>query len=415
MIWRLIWDGILQAWGQLTSNRLRTFLSLLGITIGIFCIISVKSAVSSLENNIRDSFEKLGDDVLYISKMPWAEDPNNNYWKYMKRPNPTHKDLEKVKARSKLAGEAALSVFIGRRTLKYESSSVGGAYLIGVTYDYADILRVPISKGRWMTPFEYEKGTNVVVLGDVLATELFPRGEAVGKSVKIAGQKYLVVGRIEPAGDDIINPVDFDRAMLIGYEAAKKVANVRTTFMFGTTLMVKAREGVDADELSDEVTGILRSTHKLPPKEENDFAINRLSILSSILDSFFGVLNMAGLIIGMFAILVGMFSVANIMFVSVKERTNLIGVKMALGAKRAIILWEFLVESTVICIIGGVVGLGLVYVVMKVLTMAIDFDMYMSLANAMSGLVISVVVGILSGVLPALQASRMDPVEAMRH
>ena len=415
MIWRLIWDGILQAWGQLTSNRLRTFLSLLGITIGIFCIISVKSAVSSLENNIRDSFEKLGDDVLYISKMPWAEDPNNNYWKYMKRPNPTHKDLEKVKARSKLAGEAALSVFIGRRTLKYESSSVGGAYLIGVTYDYADILRVPISIGRWMTPFEYEKGTNVVVLGDVLATELFPRGEAVGKSVKIAGQKYLVVGRIEPAGDDIINPVDFDRAMLIGYEAAKKVANVRTTFMFGTTLMVKAMEGVDADELSDEVTGILRSTHKLPPKEENDFAINRLSILSSILDSFFGVLNMAGLIIGMFAILVGMFSVANIMFVSVKERTNLIGVKMALGAKRAIILWEFLVESTVICIIGGVVGLGLVYVVMKVLTMAIDFDMYMSLANAMSGLVISVVVGILSGVLPALQASRMDPVEAMRH
>jgi len=414
MFWRLIIDGAVQAIGQLRSNKLRTFLSLLGITIGIFCIISVKSAVSSLENNIRSSFEKLGNDVLYISKMPWAENPHANFWKYMRRPNPDHEDLQKVRNRSKLVDKSSLSVFIGRKTIKHESSSVGGAFLIGVTYDYSDILNVPYDRGRWMTPFEYQKGRNVVVLGSVIAGELFPRAEPIGKEVKIAGQKFIVIGTIEAAGDDLINPVDFDRAMLVGYETAKKVANVKSSNLFGTTLMVKAKPGVDIDEFRDEITGVLRSARKLPPKEENDFAINELSILSSILDSFFGVLNLAGIVIGVFAILVGMFSVANIMFVSVKERTGIIGVKMAMGAQRSVILWEFLVESTVICLIGGLAGLLLVYGVLAAIAALIDFEIYMSFSNAISGLVLSIVVGIISGVLPALQASRMDPVEAIR-
>lgn len=414
MFWRSIIDGIRQAWGQLIANRLRTLLSLLGITIGIFCIIAVKSAVSSLEENIRSSFEKLGNDVLYISKMPWAENPHENYWKYIRRPNPDLIDLETLERRSELMDIGALSVFIGRRSIKYESSSVGGAYLMGVTFDYAEILNVPIEKGRWMNVFEYQSGRNTVVLGHTVSDELFPRGEALGKNVTIGGQKFLVIGIIEKAGDDLINPVDFDRAMLIGYETAKKVANVKSRYFFGSSLMVKAKTGIDVQDLKDEVTGILRGKHRLSPKEENDFAINQLSILSAILDSFFGVLNVAGLVIGMFAILVGMFSVANIMFVSVKERTSIIGVKMALGAQRGVILWEFLVESTVICLIGGLAGLLLVGGVLYILSQTIDFDIYMSLQNALSGLVISIVVGILSGVLPALQASRMDPVEAMR-
>lgn len=414
MSYRLFFEGISQALIQLQSNKLRTFLSLLGITIGIFCIIAVRSAVSSLETNIRSSFEKLGNDVIYISKMPWAENPHENYWKYFKRPNPEIEDLEAIQDRSETVGAGALSVFIGEKTIKYLSSHLEGAFLIGVTFEYNNILNVNLEKGRWLTEYEYNSGKNVVILGHTMAKELFPHIDPVGKEVRIAGQRFSIIGVIEEAGDDLINPVDFDGVLLIGYNTAKKVANVRSDQLMGTQLMVKAKQGIDLEDMKGEVTGILRNQHRLKPKAEDDFSINELSILSSLLDSFFGVVNLAGVAIGLFAILVGIFSVANIMFVSVKERTSLIGTKMALGAKRATILWEFLVESTFICLIGGGIGLLLVYATMLGLSKAIDFQLALSMDNALIGIVLSVVIGIVSGILPALQASKMDPVEAMR-
>lgn len=414
MFFRLFIEGIAQAMVQLRSNKLRTFLSLLGITIGIFCIISVRSAVSSLEDNIRSSFEKLGNDVLYISKLPWAENPHENYWKYFQRPNPDHEDLESILTRSDQVGQAALSVFIGVRTIKYKSSHLEEIMTIAVTHDYAEILNVNMTRGRWMTEFEYNSGKNLIVLGHEVAGELFPKLEPVGKEIKMGGREFLVIGVIEESGDGIINPADFDRAVLVGYHAARKFANVKSDQLFGTSLMVKAAEGVEVDDLSGEVTGILRTAHRLKPKEKDDFAINELSILSNLLDNFFGVLNLAGLIIGLFAILVGIFSVANIMFVSVKERTGLIGIKMALGAKRSTILWEFLVEATFICLVGGAVGILLVFLTMVIISGAIDFQMSLSFQNAAIGVVLSVAIGIVSGILPAIRASRMDPVEAMR-
>lgn len=414
MFQRLLFEGISQAFIQLKSNKLRTFLSLLGITIGIFCIIAVRSAVSSLETNIRSSFEKLGNDVLYISKMPWAENPHENYWKYFQRPNPAIDDLEVILNQSENTEMSALSVFLGSKTLKYESSHIEGAFLIGVTHDYCDILNVNMSSGRWMTEFEYQAGKNMVVLGHKIAEELFGNIQPVGKEIKLSGQRFSVIGVIEEAGDAIINPVDFDGVVLMGYNTAKKVANVKSKHMFGSSLMVKAKKGVDIDDLKGEVTGVLRSKHRLSPKEKDDFSINELSILSQLLDSFFGVVNLAGIAIGLFAILVGIFSVANIMFVSVKERTGLIGIKMALGAKRKSILWEFLVEATFICLVGGIIGLLMVYLVMLGISKAIDFEMFLSFENAVIGAVLSIVIGIISGILPALMASRMDPVEAMR-
>ncbi|MDX1683611.1 MAG: ABC transporter permease [Saprospiraceae bacterium] len=407
-------EGIGQAFVQLKANKLRTFLSLLGITIGIFCIIAVRSAVTSLEDNIRTSFEKLGKDVLYISKMPWAENPHENYWKYFKRPNPDIVDLEAILKRSDQTSMAALSVFVGSRTIKHQSSHLEDVMLIGVTHDYTSILNIEIANGRWLTRFEYDKGKNNILMGHVIARDLFPNIDPVGREVKISGQRFRVIGVIAESGDDLINPVNFDEAILMGYPTAKKIANVRSNRLFGTSLMVKAAEGVEIDDLRGEVTGILRSVHRLRPREDDDFAINELSILSNLLDRFFGVVNLAGVAIGLFAILVGMFSVANIMFVSVKERTSLIGIKMALGAKRRMILWEFLVEATCICLVGGLLGLLLVYFTMLGLSATVDFRLTLSFENLAIGLLLSIAIGIISGIWPALIASRMDPVEAMR-
>ncbi|MFQ5445648.1 MAG: ABC transporter permease, partial [Saprospiraceae bacterium] len=213
----------------------------------------------------------------------------------------------------------------------------------------------------------------------------------------------------------IIKIMNFDEAIILSYELAKKIANLKTNNPWGGSVNVKAAPGVSIEKLKDDLTGTLRATRKLKPKEEDNFALNNLTILANLMDQFFGVLNMVGYFIGIFAILVGMFSVANIMFVSVKERTNIIGIKKALGAKQAIILLEFLIESVILCIIGGMFGLGLVYLVLTGLTSVLPFEIYLNFGNALFGLGLSVFVGIVSGLIPALQASRMDPVVAIRH
>jgi putative ABC transport system permease protein len=172
---------------------------------------------------------------------------------------------------------------------------------------------------------------------------------------------------------------------------------------------------VNLEDLKEEVRGVMRAERRLKPKEEDDFSINQLSIIANFLDGFFNVLNVMAIIIGGFAILVGAFSVANIMFVSVKERTKLIGIKKALGAKRWVILLEFLIEAIILCVIGGAVGLGFIMLALTILTQVIDFDLYLSATNMVQGLSLSVGIGVIAGMIPAIRASGMDPVNAMRH
>ena len=194
----------------------------------------------------------------------------------------------------------------------------------------------------------------------------------------------------------------------------KKYVNVKDESTVGRMLNVKAVKGTEMAELKGEIASIIRSVRRLKPMEGDNFALNELSMLAEVLDKVFSVLNIAGFIIGIFALVVGMFSVANIMFVSVKERTSIIGIKKALGAKRYIILMEFLIEAIILCIIGGLIGLTLVFIILKIISMLIPFAMTMSLTNMAIGVFSSIIVGIISGILPALQASGMDPVEAIR-
>ncbi len=414
MFVKVIYESIVQAFQQLSANKLRSFLSLTGISIGIICIISVLSAVDSLKDNVSSSFEKLGNNVLYIDKMPWNEDPSQNWWKYQQRPEPSYEDLEAIKRKTKLSDKASFSVFIPGRTIKFGASSVDGAYMAGVTEDYADIFKLDFEQGRFFTPFESSTGANRAILGSVLAEKLFGTIDPIGKEVKIKGLNFQVVGVLEKEGNTLINIFQFDEAVLISFNTAKKLINVKSRYNWGTSLNVKARDGVALEDLRDEITGIMRSARKIKPRESENFAINQLSMFTQLLEPIFGTMNIVGIFIGGFSILVGMFSVANIMFVSVKERTSMIGIKKALGARQSVILLEFLIESVVLCLIGALFGLAIVYGVLKLATAAFNFSIFLSVGNIVIALVLALIIGVLSGLVPAWQAARLDPVEAMR-
>ena len=411
---RVIYESLSQASQQLRANKLRTFLSLLGVTIGIFCIIGVQSAVDSLQDNVMNSLDKLGDDVVYISKMPWAENPEQNFWKYRRRPSPDYKDFEAIKRKVKSAGLVNYNQFVGVRTAKWRSNSVERVYIGANTYDFMEIYNVELDKGRYLTPGEYHRGENKVLMGYDVAEQLFGKIDPIGKKFKLSGRDMEVIGVFKKSGKDVINIMNFDPSISISYELAKRIANVKNVFAWGASISVKAEDGYTVDQLKDELTGVLRAQRRLKPKEDDNFALNTQSILAGLMDQLFGVLQGVGTIIGIFAIIVGMVSVANIMFVSVKERTNIIGIKKALGAKRSVILLEFLVESIILCILGGAIGLGFVFLLLKGLEDSMPFPVYVDIGNILFGVGLSIVVGILSGFIPAFRAAHMDPVVAIR-
>ncbi len=413
---RIIREGAAQAWQQLMANKLRSFLSILGVTIGIFCIIGVKSAVDSLEANIRGSLQKLGEDVIYVEKFSWGEDPGANYWKWMRRPNFSFGEYEALVERLKSASKIGYWQFLGMKTLKWRSSSTENVFILGVTEDCYDLFGLEFSSGRYYSPLEYQNGSDVIILGAKIAEGLFGEGiDPVDKTVNVGGRKLRVIGVLKESGKDILKPFNFDNGALVSYTLARRGFSIRRKGQFErTSILVKAAPGVELDDMKDEITGVMRAERRLRPREENNFALNTLSILSGLFDNIFQTINIAGFIIGVFALLVGMFSVANIMFVSVKERTNIIGIKMALGAKRWFILLEILIEAVVLCLVGGAFGLLFIWGGAYIITKAIDFEIFLSWNNMIIGVLTSVAVGVISGMIPALQASRMDPVEAIR-
>jgi putative ABC transport system permease protein len=353
--------------------------------------------------------------VIYLSKMPWGEDPGENYWKYQRRPQPSHDDLLAIQEKVKNADKAAFTVFLGPKIVKYLNTSVENVFAIGTTYDYVEIFKLKFEAGRYLSQTEYQHGADLVVIGHTVAEQLFGALDPVGKEILLFGRKMRVIGVIEKSGRDLINPLNYDECVMLSYETAREVTNVKPKFgRVGTSLNVKAVEGVSLEQLTDDVTGVLRGVRRLKPSEDNNFSINQVSILTKLIGNVFGVLNLMGIVIGGFALIVGMFSVANIMFVSVKERTSIIGIKKALGAKRFVILLEFLIESIILCVLGGILGLALIYGITALLSTFLPFDIYLSPGNAITGVIASIFVGIIAGMIPAIQASKMDPVEAMR-
>ncbi|MFT4770105.1 MAG: putative ABC transport system permease protein [Sediminicola sp.] len=409
---RLVKEGSSFAVSSLVVNRLRTTLSLLGITIGIFAIISVFTLVDSMERSVRSSFESLGDDAMFIERMPWGPESGDGeyaWWKYMKRPQVTYEEAKNLKQRMSTAG--VVSFFAGAlRTVEYRNSAAERINVIAAAEGFENFIKVDIGDGRNFTSAELNSGRRVCLLGYDVSQTLFGLESPVGKDIKVGGFRSTVIGVLEKEGQSLLGG-GADEWVIIPVTFGQTIMNLNES---NTQITLRPKEFVSLKAMEDEAMMHMRSIRKLRPSEEKNFALNKSSMLSSGLDQVFGILTLVGLIIGGFSILVGGFSIANIMFVSVKERTSIIGIQMALGAKRSFILFQFLFEAVLLCLIGGGIGLLIIFLGSLAASSATGFDLSLTLKNVLIGVSFSVVIGLVSGLTPALRASQMVPVDAIR-
>lgn len=408
---RLVKEGIYFAVNSIIVNKLRTFLTLFGITIGIASIISVFTVLDWMEKSIRESISSLGDNVVYVQKFPWSFDPNLNWWDIIRWPPVSVEDYEAVINKSTRAQAACFAVF-QPRTIKFEKNSISDAVIAGGTIEFKEIRSFEIEKGRYFSAFETQSGRNVAVIGAGVAEKLFDKRDPVGKEISIAGFKSTVIGVIKKEGKGGISDSGMDDITMVPLSFAKSFTNLRRRSA-ETQLMVKAKPGVAVEELSDEVTMILRASRRLKPGEISNFSVNRASLLTQGFNAVFAGINAGGWLIGGFAILVGGFGIANIMFVSVKERTNIIGIQKALGAKRYFILLQFLSESVMLSVLGGLLGLIFVFTGTLGINYLYELEMHLTAGNIILAVIISGTIGVVAGYAPALAASRMNPVDAI--
>jgi putative ABC transport system permease protein len=419
LVFRLILESFSFAWNALKSNLLRTILSLLGVTIGIFSIIGVLTFVDSLEKSIRESFNFLGSDVIYVGKFPWdggGGGGGRDWWKeFLKRPNPTYSEYRFLKANMKEGSAVSIFATAGSVSVKRNSSSINNIALMGVSSDYEKLSEFEFESGRYLTNDEVEGGRNVVVVGYEVAEALFPNGNALGEFVKIRNLRFKVVGIVKREGESFVGNTSKDYSCFIPYQSFRKLYQTGTGrwYELGSIIGLKGQPNdIGLVQLENEARGFLRVRRGLKPSQKDSFALNRPEAIAKAISGVFDVLSIAGWVIGGFSMLVGGFGIANIMFVSVKERTSIIGLQKSLGAKNYFILFQFLFESIFLSLIGGLSGLFLVYLI--TLIPFGSLDVILSIGNIVLGLGVSSIIGLVAGIIPAALAARMDPVAAIR-
>lgn len=398
--------------GEFRSNKLRTFLSLFGVTIGIFCIISVLSTVNSLEQAIQNDIKSLGSNTVYIDKWEYKGGEDYPWWKYVNRPEPRSEEIEIIREKVPAARNVVFQIQTND-VVEYGNLQITNVTYYGISNEFFNIQPVEITAGRTLQQRDFDQATNSVLMGYTVASELFGTPEnAVGKLVKLKNDKIgAVVGLIRKQGKSILEMWNFDDCIIVSDNTLTQMVPEKYA---NPKIIVQGKEGVPMAMLLDELTGAMRSLRKLKPAQADNFSLNDIDSFSQFISDLSANVNIGGWAIAALSLVVGMFGVANIMFVTVRERTSQIGLKKALGAKRSTILAEFLLESAFLCILGGLIGLLLVFILTKIVIATTGFPLFISLDIMALAISICVVVGVLAGIVPASIAARMDPVVAIR-
>ena len=410
---KLLGESFGFAMSSVRSDKTRAFLSLLGVTIGIFSIVAVFTTIDSLKGNIQNSLSALGSDVVYIMQFPWQmEEGETEYkwWEYRQRPVNKYDEFITLQQQATTAEAIALSIDFNKE-VKYGRNTIASLTISGVTAEWASVSTIKIDNGRYFSQLEANGSQNVAVLGYGVADELFKGEDPIGKMIKIAGNNTRVIGILEEEGSGgMLSITMYDQTVLIPYLYACTMVDPR---LMGPTIVAKKKESANKDDFLGELKVILRNARRLKPAQKDNFSINEVSILEDITKQIFGTIGAVGWIIGGFSILIGGFGVANIMFVSVKERTTIIGIQKALGAKNYFILTQFLFEAALLAIMGGTVGLLIVFAGVQFVGRFYDFQMTLTVGNILRGVIVSSAIGLISGVIPAYTAARLNPVEAI--
>lgn len=410
---QLIKETAVFAWQSLLGNRLRTLLSLLGVVIGIYVIILIFTAFDSLKKNIYDSISSLGTDVIFVEKWPWESDGwDYPWWKFWQRPQADINEVQEIKSRAKTVGDLAFEA-TSNKTVSFKGKSISAAEIVGVGEDYERVQSIGVGEGRFFSHNDIQRGANVVVVGAEIAEGLFGSAQLRNQDIFIAGKKMRVIGVLEKKGSGLFDGAGPDVKVYIPYKSFERIVDIKS-WRVGRKIIVKNNPNYTTAEMREELRGVMRAIRKLPPKKEDNFALNEPSMITKQLSGIFITLNAVGFFIGGLAMLVGGFGVANIMFVSVKERINIIGIQKSLGATRAFILLQFLFESLMLSLAGGFIGLLFVYLTSLLVQYLADFQLILTTKNIFTGIIISSIVGVVAGYAPARSASKMDPVEAIR-
>ncbi|PZR38140.1 MAG: ABC transporter [Azospira oryzae] len=416
LTFRLILESFRFAWGALRGNILRTVLSLLGVTVGIFAIIAVFTFVDSLEKNIKDSLNFLGSGVIYVDKWPFPGGEEFKWWDYFRRPNPSYNEYKFLQAKLKNRSSIAIYSDRGNQVIRRGTFSIGQISLIGGSQGFNELQELNIEQGRYFTSDEIENGRGVAVLGYEVAAALFPNNQnPIGETIKIKDQNFRVAGVIKREGESFFGRTTNDYNVIVPYQSFRRMYQTGSGRWneLESTIGIKGNESdVGLVELESELRGFMRVRRGLKPSEKDNFALNRPEAFMNLISGVFDAIGIAGWVIGGFSILVGGFGIANIMFVSVKERTPIIGLQKSLGAKNYFILFQFLFEAVFLSLIGGLFGLLLVFLLTFVPFGSLVVQL--SLKNIVLGIGVSSAIGVVSGIVPAAVAARLDPVAAIR-
>ncbi|MBO3099562.1 ABC transporter permease [Gelidibacter pelagius] len=408
---RLFKESFSFAINALTNNKLRTFLSLLGVTIGIFSIIAVLAAVDSLDRNIQDQLSGLDKNTMYLTKFSFGP-TDIPRWQRDNFPQTEYSDFDFIRRNVPDIAASAYVIFGSPQTVRYGAETISGVDITPVSNEIYEIENVKIEKGRFYTESESINGAPVIVLGHSLAENLFGNSDPIGKQIRVYGRRLTVIGVMKKLGAGLGGSPD-DKA----YVPANFVRRFQTGGVGGIpgAVIIKPEKGVDMGAFEAVLKQRFRIYRGLKAGEPDNFFVNKMSGFTDAIDGIIGTMNIMGWIISGFSLLVGGFGIANIMFVSVKERTNLIGIQKSLGAKNRFILFQFLFEAVILAVIGGLVGLLFVWIGSLIASQFTgDFEFVLSAGNMFLGFILSTIIGLISGVIPAISASRLDPVEAIR-